>query len=51
VVTVIAIGIPVSLVLLGIVTGADLQTIVLFGIAGAIVGLMLKSTFPRTPFG
>ena len=51
VVTVVATGIPVALVILGIASGADLQTIVVFAIAGAVVGLMLKSTFPRTPFG
>jgi hypothetical protein len=51
IVTVIAVAIPVGLVTLGIVVGADLQTIVVMGIGGLVVGAMLKSTFPRTPFG
>jgi hypothetical protein len=51
VVTIIAIGIPIGLVSLGIITGADLQTIVVMGIAGMVVGLMIKTSFPRTPFG
>jgi len=50
-VTLIALGIPVVLVAVGILGGADLPTIVLLGIAGLVVGLMFKSTFPRTPFG
>ena len=50
-VTLIAIGIPVLLVAAGMLGGADLQTIVLLGVAGLVVGLMFKSTFPRTPFG
>ena len=51
IVTIIAIGIPVGLVTLGIIVGADFQTIVFMGIAGLIVALMIKTTFPRTPFG
>ena len=50
VVTLIAIGLPVGVVAAAIISGADLETIVLFGIAAAIVGLMFKSSFPRTPF-
>lgn len=51
IVTLTAVAIPVGLVALTIVTGQTLETIVFAGIAGAIVGLMLKTTFPRTPFG
>lgn len=51
IVTVLAFSIPIGLILLGIVTGADLQTIVFMGIAGLIVGFMIKTSFPRTPFG
>jgi hypothetical protein len=43
--------IPVGLVVAAVLGGADLQAIVLLAIFGAIVGLMLKSTFPKTPFG
>lgn len=50
-VTVIAIALPIGLMALAFVTGGDLQTIVFAGIAGAIVGLMFKTTFPKTPFG
>jgi hypothetical protein len=50
-VTILALAIPIGLVALGIVTGADLQTIVFMGIVGLIVGLMIKTSFPRTPFG
>jgi hypothetical protein len=48
---IIAIGLPVGLVTLGIVTGQSLETVVFMGIFGAIIGLMLRTTFPRTPFG
>ena len=51
VVTGIALGIPLVLIGLGLATGADLQTIVFMGVAGLVVGLMIKSSFPRTPFG
>jgi hypothetical protein len=50
-VTLIALAIPVVLVAIGIVARADLQTIVLLAIVGAGVGLMLKTTFPKTHFG
>lgn len=49
--TVIAIAFPVILVAGAIIAGADLQTIVVLGIGGAVVGLMFKTSFPRTPFG
>jgi hypothetical protein len=49
-VTLIAIALPIGLMALAFVTGADFQTIVFAGIGGAIVGLMLKTTFPKTPF-
>jgi hypothetical protein len=51
VVWMIALGLPIGLVTLGIVVGADLQTIVLMGLAGLVVGFMFKTSFPRTPFG
>lgn len=50
-VTLTAVAIPLVLVLAGVLGGADPQTIVLLGIFGAIVALMLKSTFSKTPFG
>jgi hypothetical protein len=51
VVTLTALAIPIGLVTLAIVSGQQLETIVFAGIAGAIVGLMIKTTFPKTPFG
>jgi hypothetical protein len=48
---IIALGIPVSLVTLGVVLGESTETIVIMGIAGLIVGMMIKVSFPRTPFG
>jgi hypothetical protein len=48
---IIALGIPVGLVMLGIVLRESTETIVLMGIAGLIVGMMFKVSFPRTPFG
>jgi hypothetical protein len=50
-VTILALAIPIGLVALGIITGADVQTIVFMGVVGLIVGLMIKTSFPRTPFG
>jgi hypothetical protein len=50
-VTILALAIPIGLIALGIITGADLQTIVFMGIVGLIVGFMIKTSFPRTPFG
>ena len=49
-VTLLAIALPIGLMTLAFATGADLQTIVFAGIGGAIIGLMFKSTFPKTPF-
>ena len=51
IVTTIAIGLPIGLVALGLVTGQSFETIFFMGFGGAIVGLMFHSTFPRTPFG
>jgi hypothetical protein len=48
---IIALGIPVGLVTLGVVLGESTETIVIMGIAGLIVGMMIKVSFPRTPFG
>jgi hypothetical protein len=48
---IIALGIPVGLVTLGVVLGESSETIVITGIAGLIVGMMIKVSFPRTPFG
>lgn len=50
-VTILALAIPIGLVAFGLLTGADLQTIVFMGIAGLIVGFMIRTSFPRTPFG
>jgi hypothetical protein len=48
---IIALGIPAGLVTLGVVLGEPLESIVIMGIAGLIVGMMFKVSFPRTPFG
>jgi hypothetical protein len=48
---IIALGIPVGLVTLGVVLGESTETIVIMGIAGLIVGMMFKVSFPKTPFG
>jgi hypothetical protein len=47
----IALGIPAGLVTLGVVLGEPLESIVIMGIAGLIVGMMIKVSFPRTPYG
>lgn len=48
---IIALGIPAGLVTLGVVLGEPLESIVIMGIAGLIVGMMFKVSFPKTPFG
>jgi hypothetical protein len=47
----IALGVPVALVTLGIVTGASSETIFFMGFAGLVVGLLFKQSLPKTPFG
>jgi hypothetical protein len=47
----IALGVPLGLVTLGIVTGASTETIFFMGFAGLLVGMLFKYSFPRTPFG
>jgi hypothetical protein len=47
----IALGIPVGLVTLGIVTGASSETIFFMGFAGLVVGMLFKQSLPKTPFG
>ncbi len=48
---VIAIGLPVGLVVAAIATGQSSETIFFAGFFGVLVGLMLKKSAPRTPFG
>jgi hypothetical protein len=48
---VIALGLPLTVILVTIVTGQPAQTVVVSGAAAAVIGLMLRSSFPRTPFG
>jgi hypothetical protein len=48
---VIALGVPLGLVALAIVTGQAPDTIFFMGFAGLLVGMMFKRSFPRTPFG
>ncbi len=50
-VSAIALGLPIGLTALAIVTGQSLETIVFVGIGASIVGMMIRSSFPRTPFG
>jgi hypothetical protein len=47
----IALGIPVALVTLGIVTGASSETIFFMGFAGLLVGMLFRQSLPKTPFG
>lgn len=47
----IALGVPLGLVLLGVVKGASPDTIFFVGLFGLIVGMLFKHSFPRTPFG
>jgi hypothetical protein len=47
----IALGVPLGLVTLGIVTGASPETIFFMGFAGLVVGMMFKYSLPKTPFG
>jgi hypothetical protein len=51
IVTTIAIGLPIGLISLGLLTGQSFETIFFMGFGGAVVGLMFRSSFPRTPFG
>lgn len=48
---VIALGLPLALMTLAIVTGQAPDTIFFMGFAGLLVGMMLKHSFPKTPFG
>jgi hypothetical protein len=47
----IALGLPVVLVAIAVLTGQSFETIVFTGIGATVVGLMFKHSFPRTPFG
>jgi hypothetical protein len=47
----IALGFPLGLITLGVVTGESPDTIFFMGFFGLIVGMMIKYTLPRTPFG
>jgi hypothetical protein len=47
----IALGVPLGLVTVGIVAGAPPDTIFFVGLGALIVGMMFKSSFPKTPFG
>jgi hypothetical protein len=48
---IIALGVPLGLVLLGVINGAPPETIFFVGLFGLIVGMLFKHSFPRTPFG
>jgi len=50
IVTAVAIGLPLVLVLLGIAVGESAETIFFMGMFGLIVGLMLKKSLPGNPF-
>jgi hypothetical protein len=47
----IALGLPVAVIVLTIATGQSAQTVVVAAVAAAVVGMMFRSSFPRTPFG
>jgi hypothetical protein len=49
-VTLLAIGLPIGLTALMISLGESLETIVFVAVGASIVGLMLRSTFPRLAF-
>jgi hypothetical protein len=51
IVTGLAIALPIGATALAIAVGESLETIVFVAIAASMVGLMIKTTFPRTPFG
>lgn len=46
-----ALAFPVVGLAIGFLSGADLPTTLLLGFAGGIIGLMFKTSFPKTPFG
>lgn len=48
---IIALGVPLGLVVLGVINGASPETIFFVGLFGLIVGMLFKHSFPRTPFG
>ena len=48
---IIALGVPLGLVLLGVINGAAPDTIIFVGLFALIVGMLFKHSFPRTPFG
>jgi hypothetical protein len=48
---IVALGLPLGLVTLGIVTGASPDTIFFMGFAGLVVGMMFRYSIPKTPFG
>ncbi|CAN5580697.1 hypothetical protein BH23CHL6_BH23CHL6_00150 [soil metagenome] len=47
---ILALGLPIGLTALTIATGQSLDTIVFVGIGALIVGMMFRSSFPKTPF-
>jgi hypothetical protein len=47
---VVALAIPTVLVVLAISSGQSLETIVFMGAAGLLVGLLIRSSAPKTPF-
>jgi hypothetical protein len=47
----IALGIPLGLMALGVAVGESPDTIALMGFAGLLVGMLFKSSLPKTPFG
>ena len=46
----VALGLPAGALILTVATGQDLQTIVLMTFAAFAVGMLLRRSFPRTPF-
>jgi hypothetical protein len=49
-VNVTALAFPIIGLAIGFLSGSDLLTTLLIGFGGAIIGLMLKTSFPKTPF-
>jgi hypothetical protein len=48
---IVALGIPLGLVALGILTGESPETIFFMGFLGLFVGMLFKHSLPKTPFG
>jgi len=48
---IVALGVPLGLVAIGVVSGETPDTIVIMGFGGLVVGMLFRYSFPRTPFG